>query len=474
MKKKVLLLGVLVMALFFVVNKAFNVKKDPLNPTKPITITIWHYYNGNVKDKFDAIVDKFNETIGVERGVVIDSKSHGDVQQLANAVYDAANKTIGSQAMPDIFAAYPDNAYRVNKIVELVDLEQYFSQEELKKFRQEFLEEGRFGTESKLRIVPIAKSTEVLYLNKTYWDYFEKATGAKLEDLNTWEGLVRTAQKYKNYSGKAFFSIDGNANYMLLASMQLGKEMYIYDGNRAKLNFDKDAAYKIWENYYIPYLNGYFTKTGRFSSDDAKTGAVLAYTGSTAGAAYFPKQVAFSQEQVYPIDVNILPYPYFENGKQYAVQQGAGMCITKSDKVHEYAAALFLKWFTDIDQNIDFAVSSAYFPVKSEALTENKILTSLDKVAVTNEAIRKTIRTTLKMFDSYTLYGNKPFEGSYDVRVLLENNLFKFVQKDLESLEKRVAKGEERSKVIESLSSKENFDKWYKSFTEEAQKIMSK
>ncbi len=474
MKKQVLLLCILVVVLFFGVNKEFNVKKDPLNPAKPITVTIWHYYNGNIKDKFDAIVEKFNETIGVERGVVIDSKSHGDVQQLSNAVYDATNRTIGSQAMPDIFAAYPDNAYRVNKISELVDLEQYFSQEELKKFRQEFLAEGTFGIDPKLRIVPIAKSTEVLYLNKTYWDYFEKATGAKLQDLNTWEGIVRTSEKYKNYSGKAFFSIDANANYMLIASMQLGKEMYTYDGNRAKLNFQKDVAYKIWENYYIPYLNGYFVKTGRFSSDDAKTGTVLAYTGSTAGAVYVPKQVAFSQKQVYPIDIIVLPYPYFENGKQYAAQQGAGMCITKSDKSHEYAAALFLKWFTDIEQNIDFAVSTAYFPVKSEALTENKILTSLDKVDVTNEAIRKSIRTTLKMFDSYTLYGNKPFEGSYDMRVLLENNLSNFVQKDLEFLEKRKIEGEEPSKIIESLSSKENFDKWYKSFTQEAENIMSK
>jgi len=474
MKTRVLLVCALVFVLFFGVYKVFNVKKEPLNPSKPITITIWHYYNGNIKDKFDAIVDKFNESIGVEHGIVVDAKSHGDVQQLANAVYDAANKTIGSQVMPDIFAAYPDNAYRVNEIVELVDLEQYFSQDEIKGFRKEFLEEGRFGTDPKLRIVPIAKSTEVLYLNKTYWDYFAKATGSKIEDISTWEGLVKTAEKYKNYSGKAFLSIDANANYMLAASMQLGKEMYTYDGNRAKLNFSKDIAYKIWENYYIPYLKGYFSKSGRFSSDDAKTGTVLAYTGSTAGSAYFPKQVAFSQKEVYPIDAITLPYPYFENGKPYVIQQGAGMSITKSDKAHEYAAALFLKWFVDIEQNIDFAVSTSYFPVKNEALVENKVLTALDKTDVANEAIRKSINTTLKMFDSYTLYGNKPFEGSYDMRALLENHLFNFVQKDLGVLEKRVAEGEERSKVIESLISNEHFEKWYQQFTQEAEQIISR
>jgi len=105
---------------------------------------------------------------------------------------------------------------------------------------------------------------------------------------------------------------------------------------------------------------------------------------------------------------------------------------------------------------------------------ENKVLTALDKTDVANEAIRKSINTTLKMFDSYTLYGNKPFEGSYDMRVLLENHLFNFVQKDLGVLEKRVAEGEERSKVIESLISNEHFEKWYQQFTQEAEQIISR
>lgn len=474
MKKAILLVLVCISILIFGINKILNVKKGPLNSSNPIAITIWHYYNGNVKDKFDDLVNKFNESIGVERGIVIDAKSHGDVQQLADAVYNAANKTIGSEIMPDIFAAYPDNAYRINKVIELVDLEQYFSGDELKAFRKEFLEEGRFGTDQRLRIVPIAKSTEVLYLNKTYWDSFAKEANVGIEELSTWEGLVRAAEKYKKYSGKALFSIDANANYMLLASMQLGKELYNYNGNRVRLNFSEDVAYRIWNNYYIPYLKGYFTKSGRFSSDDAKTGIILSYTGSTAGSAYFPKQVTFSQSEVYPIDVITLPYPYFENGEKYVIQQGAGMCITKSDKAHEYASALFLKWFTAAEQNVDFAVSTAYFPVKNEALEKNKILTSLNKTEITNKAIGEAINTTLKMLESYTMYGNKPFEGSYDMRVLLETHLFNFMQKDLNFLEKRVAEGEERSKVIEALSSKERFDKWYQQFKQEAEQIISK
>ncbi len=96
------------------------------------------------------------------------------------------------------------------------------------------------------------------------------------------------------------------------------------------MNFQKDFAQKIWDAIYVPYMKGYFTKEGRFSSDDAKTGTIIAYTGSTAGAAYFPKEVTFSDNNVVPIEPLTLPYPYFEDGRPYVIQQGAGMCISEA------------------------------------------------------------------------------------------------------------------------------------------------
>lgn len=472
--KKIALLSVIIAGIGLLTGcSILKQTKEPLDPKKPITVTVWHYYNGHIKDKFDNLVAQFNETVGMEKGIVIDAKSQGDVQQLASAVIDAANKTIGSQPLPDIFAAYPDSAVRVHETAELVNLETYFTKEELSVFRQDFLKEGQFGGNEELYIIPIAKSTEVLYLNKTYWNEFVKETQANIKDLETWEGLVETAKLYYEHTDKAFFGIDANANYMLLAAIQLGEEMYSYGEGDIKLNFRREVAWKIWENYYIPYIKGYFEKLGRFSSDDAKTGTVLAYTGSTAGAAYFPKEVTLSQTEVYPIEVMTLPYPYFEGGQPYVIQQGAGMCITKSDTAYEYAAALFLKWFTDPKQNVEFSVSTGYFPVKEEALDEELLLSVLNKTEGTNKAIQASIKTTLKMFDTHTLYANKPFKGSYEMRILLESHLITRVQRDLEILEKRIAQGEERSVVVEEFISQERFNEWYTQFTEEAELILA-
>ncbi len=444
-----------------------------LNPDKPITVTLWHYYNGQTKESFDRLVAEFNETIGTEKGIVVDAQSQGDVNQLATAVFDAANQIIGSAPMPDIFASYPDNAFRVNQIVKLVKLEQYFTKDELSTFRQEFLEEGRFNAEDSYYIVPIAKSSENLYINKTYWEPFAKQHGYTEADLSTWEGIYDIAKIYNDETGRGFFSVDANANYVLAANMQLGSELYQYakDGS-VIFDFKPETAKMIWEYFYKPYIHGYYVKTGRFSSDDAKTGTIISYTGSTAGAAYFPTTVSFSEKDEVNIEPIVLPYPHFQKGVKIAIQQGAGMCIVQSDKTHEYAAALFLKWITDTAQNLKFAVSTGYFPVKNDALVETKLLEQAAQGKTPSAAVLASIKASDIMFSQHTLYNNKPFKGSYEIRVMLDTQLINKITADLIALNEQVKQGGERTELIASLTSDEAFAAWYAQIKKEAELIL--
>lgn len=447
---------------------------DPLNPDKPITVTVWHYYNGVTKEAFDQLVSEFNETIGLERGIVVDAKSQGDVNQLATAVFDTANGSIGSAPMPEIFASYADNAFRVHQISELASMDQYFTEDELKGYRKEFLEEGKFITDNKYYIVPIGKSSENLYVNKSYWEPFAEKHGYTNSDLLTWEGLYDVAQTYYHETGKSFFGLDANANYMLAASMQLGSELYTYsDDGTAEFNFQREDAKIIWDYYYRPYINGYFMKSGRFSSDDAKTGSVLAYTGSTAGAAYFPVSVSFDENEMVNIEPLVLPYPHFREGSEVAIQQGAGMCVTKSDEAHEYAAMLFLKWFTDTTQNLKFAASTGYFPVKNEALEEGNMQSLIDHGDVTIKAIAESIKASNKMFNEYTLYNSKPFMGSFEMRTLLDTNLIDKIHKDLAMLNEKISQGADRETLAAEMCSDKSFEQWYNSFMDEAHSILN-
>ncbi|MFA9379000.1 MAG: hypothetical protein ACERKZ_19990 [Lachnotalea sp.] len=95
------------------------------------------------------MVEEFNETEGTQKGIVVEAQSYGAITELADAVYASASKEIGSMPMPEIVAAYPDNAFRINQISELVTITDYFSEEELSEIKSEFLAESRFGSDDK-------------------------------------------------------------------------------------------------------------------------------------------------------------------------------------------------------------------------------------------------------------------------------------------------------------------------------------
>ena len=111
------------------------------------------------------------------------------------------------------------------------------------------------------------------------------------------------------------------ANYMLVGARQLGDTLFEVQDGKMTLNFDKDVARKLWDNYYVPFVKGWFAAIGRFRSDDIKVGNVLAYVGSNSSATFFPAQVMVNDTESYDIDMTVLPSPKFAGGEDVAVQQ---------------------------------------------------------------------------------------------------------------------------------------------------------
>ena len=87
--------------------------KSPLDPGDPVSLTVWHYYNGSQQAAFDALVEEFNETAGRELGIYVQGYSQGSVSDLETAVRDAIGGKVGADAMPDLFSSYADTAYEV-------------------------------------------------------------------------------------------------------------------------------------------------------------------------------------------------------------------------------------------------------------------------------------------------------------------------------------------------------------------------
>lgn len=92
------------------------------------------------------------------------------------------------------------------------------------------------------------------------------------------------------------------------------------------LDFDKDVVRRLWDNYYVPFINGWFGASGRFRSDDIKMGNIIACVGSSSGAAYFPDECILSDTESYPIEMRAYPCPKFEGGEDFCRATGRGPC----------------------------------------------------------------------------------------------------------------------------------------------------
>ena len=418
----------------------------------------------------------------MEKGIIVEAYSQGNVTDLINKVIDAANKKVGAEDIPNIFAAYADTAYAVDQLGLVASLDPYLTKEELAEYRPEFLEEGRFDKEGNLKIFPTAKSVELLMLNRTDWDPFASATGAQISDLKTMEGITATAKKYYEWTdqlngdaagGKALFGRDAMANYFIIGCRQLGVEIFAGAKQNGVINLDKKVLRKLWDHYYVPFISGYFGGFGRFRSDDAKTGDLISFVGSSTGATYFPESVAVSDTESYPIDCTILPAPYFQDGEKYAVQQGAGMVVAKADEKEEYASTLFLKWFTEADRNIEFAVCSGYLPVKKEALNLEKINRSVDSQSTLDakERMKQMFGVALEQIAESTLYTSKAFEGGTQARNLLENSMTEKAKADRASVVSLIDGGEPHADAVARYTTDQNFETWFEQLSSQFQEI---
>ena len=77
---------------------------------KPVTITVWSYYNGDQLESFNRLVEEFNATVGKEQNITVENCSQGNVNDLEEQVMASAQGKVGAEEMPNIFMAYADTA----------------------------------------------------------------------------------------------------------------------------------------------------------------------------------------------------------------------------------------------------------------------------------------------------------------------------------------------------------------------------
>jgi multiple sugar transport system substrate-binding protein len=415
-----------------------------VGPSHPVTLNLWHNYGGQLKDTMDAMIDEFNETTGAEHGIMINVTSISGSATLHEKLTMAAYGDPGAPELPDITTAYPKTALLLAEKGLLVDLNDYFTPQELDAYITEFIREGRIEGDH-LYVFPTAKSTEVLFVNTTIFNRFASDTGVRLEDLHSFEGIARTAELYYEWTdqltpevahdGKTFFMPDSLLNYSLIGSQQLGAD-FIKDD---RLNIAAPEFQKVWDYYYKPAILGHVAIFDGYATDLAKTGDIVCSIGSTAGVSFFSPRVTYADNTSEPAELAILPYPVFEGGKKIAIQRGAGMSVINTSPEKAYAAAVFLKWFTSPENNLRFVSSTGYLPVTKEAYGE--IMSQEIEQAADNN-MKKLLQTCQLMQREYEFFIPPLFEGIDQLQDQYESQLRETASSSRQSYLNSMASGD--------------------------------
>ncbi len=393
--KKLLSIAICVALLLFTCCSCKNT--NLLDPENPVTLTMWHNYGGEMQETMDLLIDEFNTTIGKEKGIVINVTEISSSSELNKSLDMIANGDPGAPDMPDIFTGYPKIAIQFWEQGLLADLNNYFTEDELSLYVDEFIKEGELS-DGGLYVFPIAKSTEVLYVNQTLFDKFATETGAQVEDLYTFEGIAKLSADYYEWSGgKQFYAADSWFNFAEVGMAQLGSS--IFENENVSLD-NKNFDY-IFDTVFAPAVEGGIAIYDGYSSDLSKTGDLVCSTGSSAGILFYGDTITYADGTVENVEYSILPYPTFENGTKTALQRGGGLMVASGNEQKEYAAALFIKWLTEPEQNMKFINKTGYLPVTKQAF-EIDMQTHID--TIDDARIKKMLTSVLSMYDTYTFF----------------------------------------------------------------------
>ena len=228
--KKVL---AVLLAAIFALSCLSGCREQPLlDPHDPVVLTLWHTYGEQADSPMNRLIDRFNSTVGMECGVVIRTTLITVAAKISDRLAEAQDGTPGAVPLPDLFFCHNNDAAGFG-VDRLLDWNDYFTGAETAAFVPDFLADGM--VDGRLAVLPVSKSTHVLYLSGGEFDRFSAATGVTQESLNTWDGFFSAAEKYYTYSGgKPFCALD----YLLRAV-----ELYAVSAGADASAFYKDGWY---------------------------------------------------------------------------------------------------------------------------------------------------------------------------------------------------------------------------------------
>jgi len=407
-----------------------------------VTITFSHTMGANLREVLDYHIGEFNK---LYPNIHIEHTSVGGWQDIAGII----NTEIMGDNQPNVAYCYPDHVATYNAAKAVVTLDDFINstveveradgtteilgltQEQIDDFIDGFYNEGLAYGDGKMYTLPMSKSTEVLYYNKTYFE----ANG--LEVPETWEEMKALCQQLKQMDPECIpLGYDSEANWFITMAEQNGNPYTSATGDHFLFNNDANKAFvKEFREWYqnglvtTETLYGAYT-SGLFTEQDKGDKHSYMCIGSSGGASYqIPDNRAF--------EVGVAPIPQVSEDNQKVISQGPSLCILRGGKTSDMqviASWLFVKYLTtNMAFQTDFSSTSGYMPVL-ESAQENELyaewLASADGYEYLTAMV---VKVGLEEADTY--FTSPAFKGSTVAREQVESLMARCISQPTDNVD---------------------------------------
>ena len=307
-----------------------------------------------------------------------------------NKIYNDVITNISTNTTPNICITYPDHIATyltgtnvVAPLYELFDDGKYgFGGSELaydspKKDEviPEFLEEGIIG--DKNYAIPYMRSTEAVYINKT----FVEKLGYKVPKVLTWDFVWKVSEAAMKKNKDGTFKVNGQKtmipfiykstdNMMIQMLKQKGADYSTDDGQILLFN---DTTKEILKEIAKHGKTGAFStfKISSYPANFLDAGQCIFAVDSTAGATWMGSHAPLSDisaDKFVEFDTEVRMVPQYDTSNPKMISQGPSICIfNKTDPQEVLASWLFAQYLLTDDVQVAYAKTEGYVPVTSKA-----------------------------------------------------------------------------------------------------------
>lgn len=360
-----------------------TVTVEPFDKDTSVELTFTHTMGAKLQEVLNTYIEEFNK---IYPNITITHQSAGGWGDINGQI----NTEIAGGSPPNIAYCYPDHVamYNIAKSVvvldslidstsEVIGLDGEIiglTQAQKDDFVSSYYNEGLVYGDNKMYTMPMSKSTEVLYYDKTF---FEENN---LTVPTTWDELWATCAKIKELRPNDYpLGYDAEDNWFITLCEQM-KTGFTSAEDGGKYLFDNAENKAIVKELREYYQKGYFTTQelyGAYTSNlfvEQTDKRCYMCVGSSGGASYQMSN-GDTADGSFAFEVGVAPIPQADASNKKTISQGPSLCILKGNNTTDeqvVASWLFVKFLcTNIEFQAEFSMASGYMPVL-KSVTDNE------------------------------------------------------------------------------------------------------